>query len=526
MTSTPNATNASFSLNQISQALLTVNRLFEAWYTHIRRKEVSHVAKDNQEKVEQNIVSLRQENTQLGTLKDAQELGLRKDLSGPLLGYVDGYCLFLSQDLHVNTCAFPGSGKTTTLTIPNIISLAMGSKPESVVILDVKNGELAWLTAEGRMQLDSSEAIFINPWGLNGLPNHRLNIFSDIIDKAQRGFKVLDLAQRSVYQRFGDPERYNSNSWIYKDAMRICTVLMVARAQYTPELCNPASFWDFGASTHSEFRNTLLDMISADKDDGYITMMAKKLLDQYGEEKTDQWEWVMDAFLNGFSLYAMGSALRDSCKITEFDASTLKKSPRAIYLMVPDKYLDSHGSWVSDVLEYLVSKIADASGDVRTTFMLDEFVNIPVVRSMVKALRLYRSKGIRIWTFGQDRNGYNKYKDDGGYMPFEESSVSLAWGVTGAHARELSEKAGKRAVLIGTPNNSAGVSADTGGHSASEVLVPNLPISQISQNFSGTAILDSKSKIFVVERKPYWEIPWIRDYVRNPKDFPQPHFED
>ena len=72
MTSTPNATNASFSLNQISQALLTVNRLFEAWYTHIRRKEVSHVAKDNQEKVEQNIVSLRQENTQLGTLKDAQ----------------------------------------------------------------------------------------------------------------------------------------------------------------------------------------------------------------------------------------------------------------------------------------------------------------------------------------------------------------------------------------------------------------------------------------------------------------------
>jgi type IV secretion system protein VirD4 len=194
--------------------------------------------------------------------------------------------------------------------------------------------------------------------------------------------------------------------------------------------------------------------------------------------------------------------------------------------MVPDKYLDSHGEYLADVIEYLVSTIADADGEIRTTFMLDEFVNIPKVQSMLKALRLYRSKGIRVWTFAQDRNGFNKYKDDGSYMPFEESGITLSWGVIGSHARELSEKAGKHTELIGVTNASAGISADSGGHSTSEVQVPNLPISEISQNFSGKAILDAKSKVFVIDRKPYWEISWIRDYVRDPNVFPVPHFDD
>jgi type IV secretion system protein VirD4 len=251
-------------------------------------------------------------------------------------------------------------------------------------------------------------------------------------------------------------------------------------------------------------------MFEEDMDNGFISQVARKLLDQYGEEKTEQWEWVMDAFTDAFSLYAEGSALRDSVISTDFDAGLLKERPQAIYIMVPDKYLDSHGDYLASVIEYLVSTIADAEGCVRTTFMLDEFVNIPEVQSMVKALRLYRSKGIRLWTFAQDRNGFNKYKKDGGYMPFEESSVSVAWGVTGSHARELSEKAGKHSVLIGTPNQSAGVSADTGGQATSEVQVPNLPVSQIAQNFSGIAILDTKSKIFTIDRKPYWEISWIQ----------------
>lgn len=513
------------SLGKLVQAGLTLNRIFEVIHTHTRRKEVNRIAEENRQKIEQNIISQRQEDTRLGTLKDAEELGYRDDFSGPLLGFKDGYPLFLPNDFHISTCAFPGSGKTTTLTIPNIISLGMGKSPESIVVLDVKDGELAWLTAEGRAELDKQDAIFINPWGLCDLPNHRINFFSDVIDKAQRGLDVVDLARRKIFQQIGAPEKHKGNAWIYKDASRLGRVLMIAWATHKPERCNPASFWDFGNSTHKEFCKTLKKFIKLDKGNGNISIVARKLLDQY-REKSDQWEWVMDAFTDAFSLYARGSKLRDSVLETDFDAGLLKKRPQAFYVMVPDRYLDSHGQYLSNVLEYLVDTIANTSGYVRTTFLLDEFVNIPHVQSMVKALRLYRSKGVRLWIFAQDRDGYNKYKSEGGYKPFEESSVSLAWGVTGQHARDLSEIAGKRSVLIGTPSDSSGVSANTGGHSASEILVPNLPTSQISRDYKNKAILDTKEGVFVIERIPWWQIPWIRDYVRDPSKYPLPQFED
>ena len=512
-----------FRLNGVFQAVFMANRLFEIWHNHHGRSVAQKNAAFNHQKIIENIVSGRQENVGLGSLDDAIEAGFRNDFCGPFLGFIDGYPIFLPWDYHISTCSFPGGGKSSTVSIPATISLAMGKAPESIVVLDIK-GEMSWCTAEGRAELDGIAPIFINPWNMNKFPNHCLNVFSDITDLAQRGHKIVDQAKRKIFQRFGDPNKFGANSWIHKDASRIADCFLVELATNSPVTCNPATFWDIGTYTHEEFKMALELMTGSSAGEGYVARVAKKLFDQYGE-KSDQWEWVMETFTDAFSLYAEGSVLRASCTKTDFDARLLKDRPQAIYVMVPDKYIDSHGTYVADVLEYLVTAIASADGNVRTTFMLDEFVNIPRVQSMMKALRLYRSRLIRIWTFAQDRNGYNQYKDDGGYMPFEETAITLSWAVAGQHAKDLSEKGGYRSELVATPSTNAGVGAETGGLSASEIQVPNLPLSQISQDFEGKAILDAKSKIYVIDRKPWWEIHWLKDFIRDQRNFPMPHFE-
>lgn len=108
---------------------------------------------------------------------------------------------------------------------------------------------------------------------------------------------------------------------------------------------------------------------------------------------------------------------------------------------------------------------------------------------MAQALRLYREidngLGIRIITVVQDREAFSKYFKEGGHKVFEENSVCLAWGVSGQHAKEISDKAGFKSVAIATASHSAGVSADGGGQAIGEQVTPVLPVSDISQNFQG-----------------------------------------
>jgi len=151
--------------------------------------------------------------------------------------------------------------------------------------------------------------------------------------------------------------------------------------------------------------------------------------------------------------------------------------------------------------------------------MIDEFGNISRIPSIPQALRLYREisngMGIRIITVVQDREAFAKYKAEGGYKVFEENSVCMVWGVSGSHAKELSDKAGYKSVSIATASHNAGISADGGGLGMGETLTPVLPVSEIAQNFQGKAVLDLKEKIFIVDRPPWWEIDFVKDYIEG-----------
>ncbi len=253
---------------------------------------------------------------------------------------------------------------------------------------------------------------------------------------------------------------------------------------------------------------------------GFVAMQSQKIYDQYGKEHSDQFEWVMDAFQKAFKLFGKGSVLRDKTQFNHFDPAVLAQNQGTVSINFPSKYIVSHAQYAVIMSDYFIRRIAQASNRKhRVTFCLDEFGNIPKIPSMAQALRLYREidngLGIRIITVVQDREAFAKYDKEGKHKLFEENSVCLTWGVSGQHAQELSDKAGFKSVAIATASHNAGVSADGGGQSMSEQVTPVLPVSDISQNFQGRAVLDLKEKIFVVDRYPWWNIDFVNNYIED-----------
>ncbi|MBL4905807.1 MAG: type IV secretory system conjugative DNA transfer family protein, partial [Sneathiella sp.] len=250
---------------------------------------------------------------------------------------------------------------------------------------------------------------------------------------------------------------------------------------------------DFGSLSHTEMIKALEAMLESNAGDGYVAQEAKNWLEQY-REPCEQWAWVMSEFRSAWGLYGKGSTLRAHTSATEFDVRDLKSNPRAVYFVFPDLYVDSHGKHASIMLDFLLSQLATATGNVRTTILADEFSNFPRVQSMLKSLRLYRSKLIRIFTFSQDENGFNAYKDDGGFAPFKENSVCIYIGAEGKIATDLTLKAGNRTERVVSYSSNSGVT-NTGAVSAPETLRPVL----LFQKFPKTL----KEKPFSICEKRY-----------------------
>jgi len=491
---------------------LTLNQMIEAFRVNAGRKRSEEETKQRQALIHDGVTSGQLQNASLGTLDDAIAMGMTELFCGVYLGELSGTPLFLPNDFHLSTCGMAGSGKSVTLSIPNCIATAMAG--ESLIAFDLKNAELTRSTMKGRSAIDGIQAIKIDPWQTQG-SNTRINFLSNLIDKAKLGQNIVDDVHAKIHMIYGDADKEGNNAWIKKDAMKLAKLLLIEWATNEPSRCTPGSFWDFGTLPYEDVVKEIEALFESSAGDGYVAVMARKFHSQYCREWLKEFEWVHDEFQNAFHLFALGSDLRESTGATDTDIGLLKQRPQGIYIIIPDDYADSHGQYIALLLDYVISTLARTKGSIRTTIIADEFANFPYVKSTVKTLRLYRDKGIRLWTFAQDRNGYSKYKDDGKHQPFEENSVSLVWGVSGTHAKELSDKAGYKSVIVQGHSTNMGVTASTAGLNGGEQITPVLAVSEIAQMGNGKAVLDVKEKLFVIDRKPYWEIDFLKNHINQ-----------
>ncbi|MCB1832633.1 MAG: type IV secretory system conjugative DNA transfer family protein, partial [Geminicoccaceae bacterium] len=424
-------------------------------------------------------------------------------------------------DYHICVMGMAGLGKTTSISAPNIMHLLTGGSadcpPESLIVLDWKNGELTRMAAAGTHELTGEPAIVYAPFADDNAVG--INVFDDIIRLAERGEPIVDAARARLNSFYSEKiASAGQNSWIDRDALGLSLLVIAARAYLDPEAATLGGLWDFSQASLDDITG-FMEVASEQSDlaGGFIAAGASGFLNRYGSDNQRELRWILQSMSETFSLFARGSRLRRATQTSTVDISALKKQPRAVFIQIPDRFIDTAASFVLGVLDYMIETLAHADGPVRVSIVAEEFSALPYSESILKWVRVYRSLGIRIITVVQDRSGFSRFKKQGGHQTFEQNSVKLYFGLSDAdHLQHLERRAGKRSVLI--PNRSTSLGLQVPGRSTggTEMLTPVLPVSEIARIGAGKAILDMPGQpLFILERKPWWEQDDIAHRLRD-----------
>jgi type IV secretion system protein VirD4 len=327
---------------------------------------------------------------------DIDRAGLR-DPRGLFFGTHNNRMLFWSSDESLLTYLRPGGGKGVAHIQPNLAH----SYDRSFVVTDVKNGELAWSAAEHRSERLGIPNIFINPYGLHGYPTTRINPLERLIDLAVKEQAFDGEAEAIAHILLPEPPKAGDNDWVRKGAIQLAALRMEFAAAFDPDHCTLGDVWCFatGGPEHFDYSFSLMATCGNES----IERRAQSF-DGMRRQAPKQWEAIRYDLSEALSCFDPGKALGRATAAHEFDFTRLKLRPHTVFIMLPVNRLDVAAPFASLIVNSLIETLAAAHGPVQTTFILDEFANMPKVSGIRRSLRLHRSLGLQYWFFAQSRH--------------------------------------------------------------------------------------------------------------------------
>ncbi len=348
--------------------------------------------------------------SRLGTLKDAEDAGLTGE-NGFFVGRMDGQDLCYPGENHVLICAPPGTKKTTSIAIPNLLrnwgSLDESDWPGSIITADVK-GELSACTISQQRRL-GRKVVTINP--------HRQQLSAELgIDVGDTKFnpwgwikhdspQVLDdVKLASLLTMPGSPkERSNANSEFFERAGRTAlTGIGLDELSRNGIVTLPALRRRLMVAG-DELLASIGSMVINSAYGGAVSEYGKRLeatLTNAPEQFAGGWENAQEAV----EIYDSYGPLGQHVSKNEFDFRLVKQEPTAVYIMLPnDKGGQSgiHSAWMNLVMSTAMEQVARDRSHRRVTFLLDEFVNLGYMPRLLHAMSEYRSFGVQIVTISQ-----------------------------------------------------------------------------------------------------------------------------
>lgn len=441
----------------------------------------------------------------LAELADASHAGLL-DPQGLFLGALDGRMLFFSGDGHLLTYARTGGGKGRDLILPNLAHV----RDRSLVVIDVKDGENAYASHRHRGATLRQPTIFLNPFGLQGLPNTRVNPFQTLIDTVKRGREIDteadEIALILIPHGKGDE---GDQGWVRKGARRLVSVSAEYLARFEAENCRIGTLWSVVNSSSDDLRAFFGKMAGCGQ--AGIAGRAHALASVF-EDAPKQFEAYRAEAIDALVSFEPGKTLERSTAAHDFDFSRLKREPCTVYLMAPSEKLGVVAPWISLVVNLIIEAVARAPGAVRTTFLLDEFPQLPPAPATTKALRLYRGKGLNLWIFSQGRYSLEARWSREMVREFEDqAAIFNTWAVEDQSLlKDITLWSGQRTIRKRAINHGGGV-VETAGANLGEMARPVLQAEDIRSISDRRQIIRAAGYpyLLVAERIPWFDVdPW------------------
>ncbi|MCR9123996.1 MAG: type IV secretory system conjugative DNA transfer family protein [Phyllobacteriaceae bacterium] len=316
--------------------------------------------------------------------------------NGLYLGLLDGEPLFYNGKAHLLTCAPARQGKGINAVIPNLLHY-----PGAVVVTDPK-GELAAVTAKHRAERFGHKVVVLNPWGLHGLPQDRINPLQEVIRLAgdpvlQRGLagevKVVAL------QLLPEPE--DARNRFFRDGSRaILRGVLMYLALHKPQLCTLPEMWRHVANPRrlamtvdAMQRSDLLGGLLADLGDDLAVQMA---------DNADQFADFRAGAVQALDIYQPGDFLADAVGGSDIDLADVKGGDVSIYLAFPQDRIASHGAALGLIVNQTITSVARSPKQGKALFMLDEFANLGKLSGLAESLTALPGLGVRVWMHVQE----------------------------------------------------------------------------------------------------------------------------
>ncbi|MBL4806481.1 MAG: type IV secretory system conjugative DNA transfer family protein [Rhodobacteraceae bacterium] len=428
---------------------------------------------------------------------------------GPIgipIGVFDGRMIYENSDQPVNFIAGPGTGKTACGGFA-----IMAEWQGSSLTIDI-DGQYSQGVMPFRQQLGHT-TVLLSPHGLYGMTGLRWNFFQPVISAVRREDMqaAIELARDNAVLLVPDTpdQNGNPNNWIDMAAREILAAAILYLAKDRPEDCNPGSLFEFLMRPI----NTALDELGLNASEVYVLRRVTKLVSELGTGAEKQLEWKFEKACEPLALFEPGSTYDRATSASDFDPALAKSGDRPldICILFDGTKLESGAAYISLTLSSLIEVIAGAAGNRHTLVLADEFSQCPKSRTLIKCMRAYRKRLIRVVTMSQsrqataDRYGVTLQKD------IEAMAGANIWFSPDYEvAKELSEKSGTKTILSRGMRDDQ-LAASPAGKNVSEVSAPNLHVAELCFDGGETknkAIIEVKKLpgLLVTEKLGWWEI--------------------
>lgn len=449
----------------------------------------------------------------LGTLADAEAAGLF-DPAGLFLGALSGVPLYLNSDGHNLVYARTGAGKGISSVQPNL-----AHNGGSMFVIDVKDGELHYSTAEHRAENLGHDVITLDPWGISGSPQARVCPLARLARIGSTGGRIDDEADEIALillpKAKGDT---GDNAWVRKGARRLLAARMKHLAYAAPGELSLTALWRFVNATDDQMLGELSAMMEGEQED--VAGMAASMLAAFNQAPK-QFEAYRSDAIDALASFSPGGALAAATSANEVDFGEMKRRPMTVYLTVPSQKIGIAASWLGMILNHAIEQVAGSSGSNKVRFLLDEIAQLPPVPAVTKALRLYRGRGVLLSMYCQGRFSLH----DAGWKPEvvkeieDQASCIQMWGVEDPSLiRDIELWSGNATIVQVQPSHSGGEVA-SGSFGRSEVKRPVLQAEDIRKIGEGGQIVKLPGyPLFAATRVPYWKVtPW-KTHIRDVRD--------
>lgn len=454
------------------------------------------------------------------SLQDCADTGLT-DTQGLFLGALNGAPLFFNGKAHLLTVAPARQGKGTSVVIPNLLHYS-----GSVFVTDPK-GELAAVTARHRRKKFGHIIIFLNPWGLHGLPRHRYNPLGPLIEMAanpRRHHELGDAVRSLVLQLIREPAGGDKNQY-FRDAARnlLEGLILYLVTRGRPEKCTLPELWRIVKSTYL-LEMVFHDMAASDALDGLVAAYGQEFLSQF-EDGARQFSDFRTGVSNALQIFRPGGPLAEAVSGTDIDLQDLKEKNTTVYVMIPAERINDYGVWLALVTRHAINAVATNHSKRRVLFLLDEFANMGRIAGLAEALTLLPGYGVRVWAIVQDLSHLAQvYGRETANIILSQSEVKQFFAVQDMElAARLSRLLGERSII--TRNYNLGQTDDSEiGVSLSERGVPlMLPQEIMGLPEDRQLLLVKAAPPVLAEKVPYWDVsPWREMADPNPMEGDHP----